>query len=239
MVLFLTSLLRTHYYDESGARVPVALGNENEILANIKKRLKRINRLVVVANDQYDSADNAEKLSAVRESLRLSGMEFKEAVMLDVRNKSAAKEIISGADLIILTGGKCVCQAEFFREIGLKDILTGYNGIVIGVSAGTMNLCKTVANFPEEKSDLNDERWFDGMGFVSETIVPHYDGKTNNYQFACEDFDVAKYYILPMSKERELVGLPNDSYIIIDHNGHKQYRGDVYIIADGKSKRLN
>lgn len=239
MVLFLTSLLRTHYYDDNGARVPIAVVDENGIFTNIQKRLKRTERLVIVANDQNDSADNDEKLTTVRESFRLAGLEFKETIMLDSRNKDAAREIISGSDMVILTGGKCVCQAEFFREMGLKDILTGYNGIVIGISAGTMNLGKTVANFPEEESDLNDKRWFDGMGFVEEIIVPHYDGQTDSYQFPCEDFDVAKDYILPMSRERSLIGLPNDSYIIIDGEGQKQCCGDVYIIENGTSKKLN
>ena len=239
MVMFLTSLLRTHYYDENGNRVPIAFVNENGILTDILKYLKRKNRLVIVANDQYDSADNDQKLATVCESFRLAGVKFNDCVMLDARNKDKAKQIISGSDMVILTGGKCVCQAEFFREMGLKGILKKYDGIVVGVSAGTMNLCKTVANFPEEIADIEDERWFDGMGFADEIIIPHYDGQTDSYQFPCEDFDIAKDYILPMSKERSLVGIPNDSYILIESDGQKNYCGDVYAIENGKSKKLN
>lgn len=238
MVIFLTSLLRTHYYDDNGGRIPIAFYDENDILSNIRKYLKNMDRLVVVANDKNDFEDNDDKLKTVRESFRLAGLNFKENIMLDARNGQAAREVISRADIVILTGGKCVCQAEFFGEIGLKHILKSYDGIVIGVSAGTMNLCEVVANFPEERADLADPRWLKGMGFVDDIIIPHYDGQTNSYQFPCEDFDIAKDYILPMSKEKEFIGLPNGSYIMIDRDGQKSYHGDVYRIVNGKSTKL-
>ncbi len=238
MITFLTSILRTHYYDENGGRVPVALFDANNILTNIRKHLRRTDRLVVVANNPDDIADNDEKISIVAESFRMANLPFKENIMLDSRNEKNANEIVCGADLVILSGGKCVCQKEFFERIGLKDILKNYDGIVIGVSAGSMNLCETVANFPEDNADLNDPRWLDGMGFVREIIVPHYDGQTDSYQFPCEDFDIAKDYILPMSMERAMTGLPNDSYIIIDREGNEEYCGDAYCISDGKSNKL-
>ncbi|MDE7164311.1 MAG: Type 1 glutamine amidotransferase-like domain-containing protein [Clostridiales bacterium] len=239
MVLFLTSLLRTHYYYDNGGRVPIAFYDENDILSNIRKNLKCTSRLVVVANDPNDSADNDDKLATVCESFRLAGLNFKEKIMLDARNKREAGEVISGADVVILSGGKCVCQAEFFGEVGLKKIIKNYDGIVIGVSAGAMNLCKQIANFPEELSDLKEPRWLEGMGLADEIIIPHYDGKTDSYQFPCEDFDIARDYILPMSNGRVFIGLPNGSYIMIDRDGQKQYRGDVYLITNGKSTKLN
>lgn len=64
-----------------------------------------------------------------------------------------------------------------------------HKGLTIGVSAGAMNLCKTVANFSEEKSDLSDPIWFDGMGLFG-GVIPHFDGKTAKCQFDCEDIDI-------------------------------------------------
>ena len=239
MVIFLTSILRTHYYDENGNRVPIALFDGNGILTNIRKRLKHTNRLVVVANNQFDSEDNDQKLAVVGESFRLTGLNFKETIAIDARNKLSAREIVSGADLVILSGGKCVCQAEFFDEIKLKDILTRFDGIVIGVSAGSMTLCKSVVNFPEETADLQHPRWLNGMGIVDEEIIiPHYDGETDSYQFPCDDFDIAKDYILPMSHGHEFTALPNDSYILIESDGQKQYFGVAYRIKDGKTTKI-
>lgn len=239
MVIFLTSLLRTHYYDENGNRVPIALQDENGILTNICKHLKGTNRLVVVANDQYDSEDNDQKLAVVGESFKLTGLNFNQAIALDARNKTSAREIVSGADVVILSGGKCVCQAEFFADINLKDILQDYDGIVVGISAGSMTLCKSVVNFPEETADLQHPRWLNGMGIVDEEIIiPHYDGETDSYQFPCDDFDIAHDYILPMSHGHKFTALPNDSYILIESDGRKQYFGDAYVISNGKTSKI-
>ncbi len=239
MITFLTSLLRTHYYDDNGRRVPVALVDANNILTNIRKYLKRTDRLVVVANNPDDIEDNDEKISIVAESFRLTGLGFKQNIMLDSRNEDKATEIVSGADIVILSGGKCVGQCKFFERIGLKDILKQFDGIVIGISAGSMGLCRAVPNFPEEIADLADPRWLTGMGFVDELLIPHYDGQTDSYQFPCEDFDIAKDYILPMSMGKKMIGLPNDSYILIDKDGAKRFYGDAYEIADGKSKKIH
>lgn len=238
MVLFLTSLMRTHYYSEDGKRIPVALVDENGVLSNIRKYLKRTGRFVFVANDPDDIEDNNDHLGVGRKSFELVGLDFKKCIALDSRNKQNAREIISGADLIILGGGKCVCQAEFFKEIGLKSILKSYAGIVIGVSAGAMNLCGTVANFPEEQKDLDEPRWLVGMGFSDDIVIPHFDGENICYQFPCEDFDIAKDYILPMSFEHDFIGLPNGSYIIVDEKGRKEYFGDVYSISKGESIKI-
>lgn len=237
MIIFLTSLLKVRDYSVADARVPIAISDENGILTNIRKSLKRTLGLVVVANDPYDAADNDDKLDCIYNSFCLSGINFEQKFMLDARNANMAGNLVSRADMVILTGGKCVCQNKFFADIGLKEILKSYDGTVIGVSAGAMNLCKTVANFPEEKSDLPEPRWLDGMGFADEIIIPHYDGETDSYQFECEDFDIAKDYILPMSRERVFTGVPNGAYIMIDQNGHKQYFGAVYSIENGKSKK--
>ena len=86
MVIFLTSILRTHYYDENGNRVPIALQDENSILTNIRKHLKHTNRLVIAANNQYAYDDNDQKLAVVGESFRLTVIDFKQTIALDARN---------------------------------------------------------------------------------------------------------------------------------------------------------
>lgn len=239
MAFILTSLLKSHSYDENGNRVPVALDDENGILTTIKSFLPGTESLVVVANDPDDFADNDEKISVVSQSFAKTGMPFSNATVVDARNKAAAAEIITHADLILLSGGKCVCQNKFFKEINLKELLTDYVGPVIGVSAGSMNLCKTVANFPEEMSDLPDPRWLDGLGFADDIIIPHFDGETATYQFDCGDINPVRDYILPMSDKADFIGIPNGSFITVDNDGTVTYHGDVYKISKGVVTKIN
>lgn len=126
---------------------------------------------------------------------------------------------------------------KFFKEIGLRDIIKQIKGVVIGISAGTMNMCDTVYNFPEEVTDLDEPRMFDGLGLCQDIIIPHFDGKT--YQLDFEGLlDVVNDFVLPASHEKDFIGFPNDSYILIDDHGKKSYHGTFYKISKGKVSKI-
>lgn len=238
MAFMLMSLLNTHRYDEAGNRVSIALDNANGVLDCIASFLPRRGLLLTVANDPFDFADNDEKLRVVSESFIKTGLPFARYAALDDRNKSDAEALVKSADLIILSGGKCLCQNKFFDGIGLKRLLKNHRGLTVGISAGAMNLCTTVANFPEEKIDLAEPRWFAGMGFFDGIVIPHFDGETAKYQFDCGEIDIVNDYILPMSFGHEFIGLNNDSYIVVDNCGGVSYRGEACKISDGRITRI-
>lgn len=233
MAIILTSFLHTHYRDEVGIRHPTKIEDVNLILTNIKNNLKSTNKIVVVANDQYDFNDNELKGKVVFDGFKKSGLDFKQKIVLDERNKQKANDILVDADLIILSGGKCFRQINFLNEIGFADFLKNYDGLVIGVSAGSMNLCSEVANFPEEFEDLGDPRWLNGLCFCDDIMIPHFDGKTVSYQFDVP-LNVARNYVLPASIGKTFVGLDNDAYILIDNQGNKKYYGNICHISDSK-----
>ena len=237
MTLFLTSTINTYYKDENGNKIAIPVEDENLILTNLKKFLKKKNRLVYVANDPNNIEKNESRIKVLCESFDKSGLKFKEKILLDSRNKHKAKEILSGADLVILSGGKCLRQLEFFNEINLKEIIKEHNLLTIGISAGSMNLCNIVANFPEETSDLGEPLWVNGLGFYDGIFIPHFDGETKTYQIEDVEIDVVNDYVLPLSKEKELIGVPNGSYILINDN-KVSYYGKIYKILNGKIKIL-
>ena len=138
--------------------------------------------------------------------------------------------------MIILCGGKCLIQNKFFEKINLKEFLQSYKNLVIGISAGSMNLCNTVANFPEELVDIDDPRWFDGLGFCDKIIIPHFD--QNGYQFDCPEVDLVNDYIFPMSVGKEFYGIDNDSYILINNNKIELF-GNIYKIFDKKIQKIH
>lgn len=236
MAIMLTSSLATHIKDENGVRHSVPLKNINKIVSNIKKYVKKFDKVVYVANNPNSYEENDERKNTTFESLDKSGFVFKEKILLDGRNSEKAKQILQNANLVILCGGKCLCQLNFFNQINLKEILKNFDGLVIGISAGTMNLCKTVANFPEEECDLPEPRWLEGLGFYDKIVIPHFDGENLKYQIECE-IDLVKDWILPMSFKEPFIGIPNDSYILIDGNKIKFY-GNMYLIDAGKVSKI-
>lgn len=57
------------------------------------------------------------------ESLKLLGIVFDEYNVFDSRT-------INKADFIFLSGGDTFLQSEFFKEIKLKELLKGFDGII-------------------------------------------------------------------------------------------------------------
>lgn len=238
MTFILTSYIKFYQKDDGGNKIVHPIKNESKLIPNLKKYIKNTNRIVYVANNpNFEGNDLRSKLTF--ESFEMTGFKFKEKILLDNKNWRNAKEIICGADLVILSAGKCLCQKKFFKKIKLKKLLKNFGGLVIGISAGSMNLCKIVANFPEELVDVKEPRWFKGLGYFNEIIIPHFDGEAIKYQFECEEVDLINDYVLPMSYKRDFIGIPNGSYFLIDNDGKIEAFGDMYKISKGNvSKKV-
>jgi len=238
MNIILASSFNMTEKDEDGNRHPTIITDTNCFLNTIKRLTPKHDRLVIVANDPNNFEVNDYRFDLQSKSLALSGLDFKEKILLDSRNKNDAKSIIESADLILLSGGKLECQLDFFHEIELKTLITNHPALIMGGSAGAMNLCKVAFNYPEyaHEVDPNKTEFFlPGLGFHNEILVPHLDDKTNPY--LNDGFDPVAEFILPKSHGREFLAFNDDSYILIE-NGVTKYFGNFYRIKDGIIKQV-
>ncbi|MCL2101520.1 MAG: Type 1 glutamine amidotransferase-like domain-containing protein [Fibromonadales bacterium] len=201
----------------------------NKILANIKKYTPKYESIVFVANNPDDERENNEFSKMFFESFEAAGLMFKNKTILDNKNKEQASALIENADLIILCGGNVPKQNEFFWQTGIKKSLASTKALIIGISAGAMNLCEKAFCLPESRAELSEHRWFDGLGFFSKVLVPHFNGVTTR---PYNGINIDEY-TFQKSYEYELLGFPNDSYILLDKEG-THYFGDFYAIKDGK-----
>ena len=103
------------------------------------------------------------------------------------------------------------------KEYDLVDILRKRCGLTIGVSAGSMNMSSYVCYLDEEKGiDILE---YDGLGLTSLYIYPHLD--LTNIDYIKEIFDV--------SKKKDLILLPDNSFIRIE-NGKEKIYGEHYYL---------
>jgi len=232
-MIFLTSTLNASRKDAKGKRHAHVIPDTNLMWTNVQKRLPGMKNLVFVANNPADFAINTEWASILFASLELTGFDFKSKTILDNRNIGQAAELVKNAGLIILSGGRVLCQAKFFKQIRLLELLEETKAVVIGSSAGAMNLAKDVCDFEEHASNITAMRWSKGLGIVDSVIfIPHFDGENMIYQQDTGGFDVIGH-LLPLSKDKTLHGFPNGSYAIFENN-ILSFRGDYYIIENGK-----
>ena len=190
-------------------------------------------RALFVCSDQegHDMTDFF--ADSQRRGFEEAGLPFSSFTVLDSRNADGTAELVRDSDVIILAGGHVPTQNRFFLEIGLKEAMEDFDGIVIGISAGTMNSAEEVYAHPEldgEAVDSDYERFLPGLGLTRTMILPH-------YQMVKDDvLDGLRIYediAFPDSFGRRFYSLPDGSYLYIE-NGREELRGEVRLVEDGE-----
>lgn len=127
-------------------------------------------------------------------------------------------------DVIFLMGGNPINQIEIINKINLKNIINKAK-VVIGVSAGAINLSKEAIYFNDysEKVEM-----YDGIGLTDINVYPHFD-ITNEY-FVEE--------VKMVSRLKSLIALPNNSFIKIDDK-QIEFIGDSFKIDKENIIKIN
>lgn len=127
-------------------------------------------------------------------------------------------------DVIFLMGGNPINQIEIINKINLKNIINKAK-VVIGVSAGAINLSKEAIYF----NDYNNKvEMYDGIGLTDINVYPHFD-ITNEY-FVEE--------VKMVSRLKSLIALPNNSFIKIDDK-QIEFIGDSFKIYKENIIKIN
>ena len=170
MILFLTS--SPCIYKHS----PATLNPANDFLKRIKSKLPPKPKTLFVASSPADHDKTDFYSGDMAGAFERAGIPMPGWQILDDLTADRARELIAWSDFIILMGGHVPTQNAFFQRIGLKKLLTGYPGVIMGISAGTMNAADTVYAQPEEdgESKPSFRRFYPGLGLTTVNICPHY-----------------------------------------------------------------
>ena len=186
--------------------------------------------------------DRAEKTdffaASIRKSLEDEGFRFQRYQILDGRNEAQAGKLIGQSDLIVLAGGHVPTQNRFFRKIGLKALLKEYTGVIIGISAGTMNCAETVYAQPEMEGEAADpayRRFLPGLGLTKTMILPHYQMIKDDVLDGLRVFEDIAY---PDSMGRTFWAIPDGSFLLI-RDGREELRGEACRIQNGVMTRIS
>ena len=167
-----------------------------------------------------------------------AGFHFERYLTLDSRNEERAAELIRSSNLILLAGGHVPTQNRFFQRIGLREWMKGYDGVVVGISAGSMNAADLVYAQPEEAGEAVDpafRRFLPGLGLTKVNLLPHYDRVKDDVLDGLRLFEDVTY---PDSRGRTFYAVPDGSYLFIDH-GREELRGEAYRIRDGRLEQIS
>lgn len=236
MKLFLTSSIGGGYI-ENGVNIPCRFEDANCFLDILKKQWLSDSKCLILSSDPDNELMNDKLKSDFAESFRISDLPVTEMEICDKRNESKIVEMIQHYNVLILAGGHIPTQNRFFHNIKLKELLKNYAGIIIAISAGTMNCADVVYAQPEEEGEVVDsqyQRYLNGLNLTKINILPHFQeikNRTVDGLRALEDIS------LPDSKIRPFYALVDGSYIYIEDNNVTLY-GEAYWIESGSVMKI-
>lgn len=194
----------------NGQKVVCKADNSCGLVDQIKSVLSKGDFVFVASNP--DSCEINELYAEnVFKSFCMAGLDFCGKIVLDGRNADCADKILQKASLVFVAGGYPPSQITFIKNFKIDKVLQGFSGVIVGQSAGAMNLSKIVYNYPEDKDEIDDEKFWEGVGLSDITIIPHFDLVAGNP--GVEDIDLINDYFLPDSQKCQFYGVPNGSHI--------------------------
>lgn len=147
------------------------------------------------------------------------GICFKETYVVDGRmSPEQAQDAVANADVVWLSGGDTPTQFRYFQKYGLETVIKRHKGMIIGMSAGSINMAKTAVC--TVSCGHTKQNVYQGLGCVDISVEPHFDR------------DHVSEEVLDLSNKYTIYGLCDDSMIAVTDDVVEFY-GEIYKLSHG------
>ena len=213
---------------------PELLSNKNHFVDRLKGDWKPHSRCVLIASEPDDAKFNSAMAKTYLECFNRSGLSMDSIDVLD-RREPKTVEILDRFDVVILAGGHVPTENAWFHQIRLREHLQHFRGIVIGISAGTMNCAEVVYAQPEEEGEAVNphyQRFLEGLGLTKTKVIPHYN---QTIDAVLDGKWLFQDITFPDSMGESFYCLTDGAYIRKDTKTKKEMLyGEAYLISDGE-----
>lgn len=213
---------------------PELLSNKNHFVDRLKGDWKPHSKCVLIASEPDDTKFNSAMAKTYLECFNRSGLSMDSIDVLD-RREPKTVEILDRFDVVILAGGHVPSENAWFHQIRLREHLQYFRGIVIGISAGTMNCAEVVYAQPEEEGEAVNphyQRFLEGLGLTKTKVIPHYN---QTIDAVLDGKRLFQDITFPDSMGESFYCLTDGAYIRKDTKTKKEVLyGEAYLISDGE-----
>lgn len=141
----------------------------DEIVQVLRENLPRRESMVFISAWPEAYARNDDDSDGMHEMFAERCMAFADHRVIDRRTSAAdAVKLVRTANCIFLMGGDVTLQMALIRDLDLVSELQASKAVILGVSAGSMNMGRYVAEIWESKALQN------GLGLTDITTKAHY-----------------------------------------------------------------
>ena len=212
----------------------------------ISKTVKLFSKVFVKYDDLNKSVqENVQAIRVVKAFVREdyenivrdTGLSISCMDICDMRNGKEKADDLPNYDFVILGGGHVPTENAFFTYIGLREGFSGFNGIVMGISAGTMNCARIVYAQPEmpgEAKDPDYERFIPGLGLTEYNILPHYNAVKNDI---IDGMRLIEDIAFSDSIGHTFFAITDGSYLLQTEE-KAEICGEAYMIRDGRIEQI-
>lgn len=189
-----------------------------DIVDRLKTRLTDRSRLVFISAWPEDSERNDADSAGMHGMLAECGLAFDSFSVIDERTDAPdAWRLIKEASCIWLMGGNPTAQMKMIREKKLADCIRECSAILLGVSAGSMNLSGTTVDIYESLTP------YEGIGLTDYTLKSHYGSDNAELNEA----------LMQLSMNMPVLALEDGSAIFI-YGDRTEFIGHIYRVNKGK-----
>ena len=187
----------------------------------LKEELIVRDSLVFISTWPDNFAQNDEDSDGMHNMFAEKNMPFTKHSVIDNRTEAdEAVRLIRGASCIFLMGGNATLQFDLMNRKRILDEIRQSNAVILGVSAGSMNMGKHVVDIYESLIP------YEGLGFANLTIKAHY---------PLEEELLRK--VKQVSMEFPVCLMTDESAIFVRKDSIKQI-GQIYLMVQGEIREF-
>ncbi|MGM9947288.1 Type 1 glutamine amidotransferase-like domain-containing protein [Floccifex sp.] len=205
------------------------LDENNQFRQNLKSVWKDKSKVAYLCADFKSHEQNEQACQFFYHMCQISGLSISSIECIDDRYKKSWD-----FDVIFIGGGHVPTQNYYFHQFHIREKMKNFNGIVIGISAGSMNCAKEVYAMPELQGESKQIRFFKGLNLTKTQIIPHYQMLKDSILDGKKLFDD---WVYMDSINHEFIVLVDGSYIWIQNQVETIF-GLAYQIKNGKIKKI-
>lgn len=216
------------------------LDPSNGLVDELKHCWREDSRCLLISAFPDEYSVNDRMRADFERIFRETGLSLECMDLCDRRNGRESVSKLSRYDMVILGGGHVPTEKAFFDEIGLRDAFLngdGWDGIAMGISAGSMNCADVVYAQPEmpgEAVDPSYQKFIRGLGLTDVNVLPHYQAVKNDWVDGMRLMEDITY---PDSVGRTFYAIVDGSFVL-QTEGRKEIRGEAYRISDGRIEKV-
>ncbi|MGB8000196.1 MAG: Type 1 glutamine amidotransferase-like domain-containing protein [Anaerobacillus sp.] len=184
--------------------------------------------LVMISTNPSNFEDNG---ATERSWLNKAGILFNDYHLINYRvHKEEARSKIQNASVIFLLGGDIIKQNVFLKEYELVDSILKSNAVVMGASAGAINMSAKWLCSKNLGNNVELSSVYEGVGLDPFSVLSHFDLENNMAMVQNE--------LSPLSEEIAIYASNKDCAVRVKGNSI-DVLGTVYLISQSKMRKLD